>query len=43
MVPTASKSWVVTGTDKGFDGLELRNAKIPEVGENEVLVRTSAR
>lgn len=38
MVPPTSKNWVITGTDKGFDGLELREAKIPELGENEVLV-----
>jgi hypothetical protein len=41
MVPITSKNWVVTGTDKGFDGfdgLELQDAKIPQLSENEILV-----
>ena len=39
MTPTTSKNWVVTGADKkDFDGLELQDAQIPELSENEILV-----
>ena len=31
----------MTSKDKGFDGLELRDAPIPELAENEILVFTS--
>jgi hypothetical protein len=33
----------MSGTDKGFDGLELQDAKVPALGENDVLVSSSAR
>jgi hypothetical protein len=36
MVPTKSKNWIVTGTDKDFDGLELHEAKIPELSEDDM-------
>lgn len=36
------KQWSVTGTDKGFDGLEFVGASVPKVGENEVLVKLHA-
>jgi hypothetical protein len=36
------KQWVVTGTDKGFDGLELQDAHMPKVGDNDVLVKLHA-
>ncbi|KAI0023411.1 hypothetical protein F4780DRAFT_769275 [Xylariomycetidae sp. FL0641] len=42
-VPSTQKQWSVTGTDKAFDGLELTtDAKVPQVGENEVLVKLHA-
>ena len=41
MAPTTTKQWVVTSKDKGFDGLELRDASIPELAENEILVLPS--
>ena len=42
MAPTTTKQWVVSRNDKGFDGLELSEVQIPEVGENEVLVKLNA-
>ncbi|KAL1956649.1 hypothetical protein VTO42DRAFT_6899 [Malbranchea cinnamomea] len=36
---TTMKQWVVSGSDKGFDGLSFGDAPIPKVGENEVLVK----
>lgn len=36
------KQWTITGTDKGFDGLELTEAKVPQVGDNEVLIKLHA-
>ena len=42
MAPSSQKQWVVSGTDKGFDGLEFKEAAVPTVGENEVLVRLRA-
>lgn len=39
-IPKSQKQWLVQGTDKGIDGLVKQdNVPIPEVGENEVLVR----
>ncbi|KAK0738129.1 hypothetical protein B0T18DRAFT_239606 [Schizothecium vesticola] len=39
-IPKSQKQWLVQGTDKGIDGLVRQdNVPIPEVGENEVLVR----
>ncbi|KAI1097628.1 NAD(P)-binding protein [Jackrogersella minutella] len=42
MAPSTTKQWVITGTDKGFDGLELTEVPVPAVGENEVLVKLHA-
>ncbi|KAI1440350.1 NAD(P)-binding protein [Annulohypoxylon stygium] len=42
MAPTTIKQWTVTGKDKGFDGLELKEAPIPKIGENDVLVKLHA-
>ncbi|KAJ0108977.1 hypothetical protein J7T55_005525 [Diaporthe amygdali] len=39
MAPSTVKQWTVTGTDKGFDGLEFGDAPVPKVGENDVLVK----
>lgn len=36
------KQWTVTSTEKGFDGLECVDAKVPEVGDSEVLVKLHA-
>lgn len=33
------KQWTITGTEKGFDGLEYGDVQVPAVGENEVLVK----
>jgi hypothetical protein len=41
MAPTTTKQWVITSKDKGFDGLELQDAPIPKLAENEILVLTS--
>ncbi|KAI0887026.1 NAD(P)-binding protein [Annulohypoxylon maeteangense] len=42
MAPSTTKQWVVTGTEKGFDELQFTEAPIPQVGENEVLVKIHA-
>jgi hypothetical protein len=40
MAPSTTKQWTVEGTD-GFDGLKFaESAKIPEVGDDEVLVKS---
>ncbi|KAI1504023.1 putative zinc-containing alcohol dehydrogenase [Biscogniauxia marginata] len=39
MAPATQKQWTVTGTEKGFDGLEHGQAPVPTPGENEVLVK----
>lgn len=36
------KQWIVTGKDKGFDGMSFGEAPMPKVGENEVLVKFEA-
>lgn len=36
---SSMKQWVVTGTDKGLDGLQLQDAQLPKVGDNDVLVK----
>ncbi|KAI1204737.1 NAD(P)-binding protein [Annulohypoxylon truncatum] len=42
MAPSTTKQWTITGKDKGFDGLELTEAPIPKIGENDVLVKLHA-
>jgi hypothetical protein len=42
MAPTTTKQWVITSKDKDFEGLELQDAPIPELAENEILVLTSS-
>lgn len=42
MAPSTTKQWIVSRNDKGFDGLEPREVKIPEVGEIEVLIKLNA-
>ncbi|KAI0127121.1 hypothetical protein BJ170DRAFT_695490 [Xylariales sp. AK1849] len=42
MAPSSMKQWIVTGTDKDFDGLKYEDASVPKVGENEVLVKLHA-
>lgn len=39
MAPTTQKQWSISGTDKGFDGLQFIDAEVPKCGENEVLVQ----
>jgi hypothetical protein len=40
MAPSTTKQWTVEGKD-GFDGLKFdESAKIPEIGDNEVLVKS---
>lgn len=39
MAPSTTKQWTITGTEKGFDGLEFGDVQVPKVGENEVLVK----
>jgi NADPH:quinone reductase-like Zn-dependent oxidoreductase len=42
MAPTTMKQWIVSGKDKGFDGMSFGEAPVPKVGENEVLVKFQA-
>lgn len=42
MAVSTTKQWTVTGTNEGFDGLTFEDATIPQVGENEVLVKLHA-
>jgi NADPH:quinone reductase-like Zn-dependent oxidoreductase len=39
MAPSTVKQWTITSTEKGFDGLEFGDAKLPKVGENDVVVK----
>jgi len=36
------KQWIVESPDNGFDGLVQQDAPVPQVGENEVLVKMHA-
>lgn len=38
-LPPSQKQWVVERTDKDFDGLVCREAPVPKVGDNDVLVK----
>lgn len=42
MAPSTMKQWVVENKDNGFDGLAFKDAAVPKVGENEVLVKLHA-
>lgn len=42
MAATTMKQWVVETKDKDFDGLVFKDAPVPKVGENEVLVKLNA-
>lgn len=42
MAPTTMKQWVVESKEKDFDGLVYQDAPVPNVGENEVLVKLQA-
>ncbi|KAF3762986.1 NAD(P)-binding protein [Cryphonectria parasitica EP155] len=39
MAPSTTKQWTVTGTEKGFDGLEYGDVPVPKVGDSDVLVK----
>ncbi|ROW07220.1 hypothetical protein VMCG_03814 [Cytospora schulzeri] len=39
MAPSTMKQWSISGTEKGFDGLEYGDVQVPKVGENDVLVK----
>ncbi|CAN8105179.1 unnamed protein product [Discula destructiva] len=39
MAPSTTQQWTVSGTEKGFDGLEFGEVQVPKVGENDVLVK----
>jgi len=41
-VPSTQKQWVITGSDKGFDGLVSKEAPVPKLGEHDVLVKLHA-
>lgn len=42
MTSTNNKQWVLSRNDIGFDGLDLCETPIPEVGDDEVLVKLNA-
>jgi NADPH:quinone reductase-like Zn-dependent oxidoreductase len=42
MAPSTMKQWVVENKEKDFDGLVYKDASVPKVGENEVLVKLHA-
>ena len=42
MALLAMKRWKVTGAKHGFDGLSIEEATVPQVGENQVLVKLHA-
>lgn len=42
MAPKTMKQWVVESKEKDFDGLVYQDAPVPNVGENEVLVKLQA-
>lgn len=39
---TTMKQWTVMGTKKGFDELKFETVNVPQVGENDVLVKLGA-
>lgn len=42
MAPSNQKQWIIAAKDKDLDGLQLVDAEVPKVGENEVLVKMCA-
>ena len=42
MSPSTMKQWVVEDMEHDFDGLVYKDAAVPKVGENEVLVKFQA-
>ncbi|KAH9905730.1 NAD(P)-binding protein [Xylariomycetidae sp. FL2044] len=40
--PSTMKQWIVTSTEKDFDGLSYDDAPVPKVGDHEVLVKLRA-
>ncbi|KAL5341337.1 hypothetical protein BJX70DRAFT_66125 [Aspergillus crustosus] len=42
MAPSTQKQWSVQNKDSDFDGLQYGDAPVPQVGENEVLVKLHA-
>ena len=42
MPPSTMKQWVVEDMEHDFDGLVYKDAAVPKVGENEVLVKLQA-
>lgn len=42
MSPSTMKQWFIQDKEHDFDGLVYQDAAVPEVGENEVLVKLEA-
>lgn len=42
MSPSTMKQWVVQDKEHDLDGLVYKDAAVPKVGENEVLVKLQA-
>lgn len=42
MSPSTMKQWVVQDKEHDLDGLVYKDATVPKVGENEVLVKLQA-
>lgn len=42
MSPSTMKQWVVQDKEHDLDGLVYKDAAVPKVGENEVLVKIQA-
>lgn len=42
MAPTTMKQWMIAGMMDTFDCLQLKEAPVPQCGENEVLVKFHA-
>ncbi|KAK4136103.1 alcohol dehydrogenase-like protein [Trichocladium antarcticum] len=38
-LPTTQKQWLIQGNDKGFDDVVYQDGPVPQVGDNEVLVK----
>ncbi len=42
MPPSTMKQWVITGSDKGFDGLQVQDAQVLKLSDHDVLVKLHA-